>query len=147
MYQPRLNNFELPVDEYACPDGQGLPVVAYDNYTDNTCVIHSKTRGNAGKDEDADINSEQKETIEEQIKYQEYQENMQNQQPWGSDSDIRIIEPEKLPEGDSIVDTEVCPKCGNNKARWWMVQTDSADEPSTQFFRCTKCNNTWRISK
>jgi hypothetical protein len=67
MYQPRLNNFELPVDEYACPDGQGLPVVAYDNYTDNTCVIHSKTRGNAGKDEDADINSEQKETIEEQI--------------------------------------------------------------------------------
>ena len=35
-------------------------------------------------------------------------------------------------------------KCGNNQAVWWMLQTRSADEPTTQFYRCTKCNHTWR---
>jgi DNA-directed RNA polymerase subunit M len=37
-----------------------------------------------------------------------------------------------------------CPKCENNKAYWWMVQTRSMDESSTQFYRCTKCGYTWR---
>ncbi|MEE8132520.1 MAG: transcription factor S [Nitrososphaerales archaeon] len=37
-----------------------------------------------------------------------------------------------------------CPKCGNGEAVWWMLQTRSADEPTTQFYRCTKCNHTWR---
>jgi DNA-directed RNA polymerase subunit M len=37
-----------------------------------------------------------------------------------------------------------CPKCGNTQATWWMVQTRSIDESATQFFRCTKCNHTWR---
>ncbi|TRO45736.1 transcription factor S [Candidatus Bathyarchaeota archaeon] len=37
-----------------------------------------------------------------------------------------------------------CPKCGNNTAYVWQVQTRSADESSTQFLRCTKCNYTFR---
>ena len=37
-----------------------------------------------------------------------------------------------------------CEKCGNDQAVWWMLQTRSADEPTTQFYRCTKCNHTWR---
>ena len=37
-----------------------------------------------------------------------------------------------------------CPKCGNDKAYWWMVQTRGIDESSTQFYRCTKCGYTWR---
>jgi len=37
-----------------------------------------------------------------------------------------------------------CPKCGNNKAYWWMVQTRGIDESATQFYRCTKCGYTWR---
>jgi DNA-directed RNA polymerase subunit M len=37
-----------------------------------------------------------------------------------------------------------CPKCGNDKAYWWMVQTRGIDESSTQFYRCTKCSHTWR---
>ena len=37
-----------------------------------------------------------------------------------------------------------CPKCGNNKAYWWMVQTRGIDESTTQFYRCTKCGYTWR---
>ncbi len=37
-----------------------------------------------------------------------------------------------------------CEKCGNDQAIWWMLQTRSADEPTTQFYRCTKCRYTWR---
>lgn len=37
-----------------------------------------------------------------------------------------------------------CEKCGNDEAVWWMLQTRSADEPTTQFYRCTKCKYTWR---
>ena len=37
-----------------------------------------------------------------------------------------------------------CPKCGNNQAYVWQVQTRGADESSTQFFRCTKCGYTFR---
>ena len=37
-----------------------------------------------------------------------------------------------------------CPKCKNTEAEAWQEQTRSADEPSTSFFRCTKCKNTWR---
>ncbi len=42
-----------------------------------------------------------------------------------------------------VVD-QACPKCGNPKAYWWEQQTRAADEAATQFFRCTKCNHTWR---
>ena len=37
-----------------------------------------------------------------------------------------------------------CPKCGHNLAYAWQVQTRGSDESSTQFFRCTKCNYTFR---
>ena len=48
-------------------------------------------------------------------------------------------------EKTSLPETNViCPKCGNNKAYWWMQQTRSADEPPTVFYKCTKCGYTWR---
>ena len=37
-----------------------------------------------------------------------------------------------------------CPKYNNKEAETWQVQTRSADEPSTHFFRCLKCKHTWR---
>ena len=37
-----------------------------------------------------------------------------------------------------------CEKCGHDEAVWWMLQTRSADEPTTQFYRCSKCSHTWR---
>jgi len=37
-----------------------------------------------------------------------------------------------------------CPKCSHNEALYWLVQTRGADESSTQFFRCEKCQHTWR---
>lgn len=38
-----------------------------------------------------------------------------------------------------------CPKCENNLAYTWQVQTRAGDEGATQFFRCTKCNHTFRL--
>lgn len=53
----------------------------------------------------------------------------------------RIIEfTESLGEKTSAT----CPKCGNNEAYFWVQQTRAADEPPTRFYRCTKCNYTWR---
>ncbi len=37
-----------------------------------------------------------------------------------------------------------CEKCGNKVAYYWTQQTRGADEPETRFFKCTKCNYTWR---
>jgi DNA-directed RNA polymerase subunit M len=37
-----------------------------------------------------------------------------------------------------------CPECGNDTAYWWLRQLRSADESEVRFFRCTKCNFTWR---
>ncbi len=37
-----------------------------------------------------------------------------------------------------------CPECGNKVAYWWLRQLRSADESEVRFFRCTKCNFTWR---
>lgn len=37
-----------------------------------------------------------------------------------------------------------CPRCGNNVANVWEVQTRGSDESSTQFFRCVKCGYTFR---
>ena len=40
--------------------------------------------------------------------------------------------------------TEECKKCGNDKAFFWTVQTRASDEAETKFFKCTKCEHTWR---
>jgi len=37
-----------------------------------------------------------------------------------------------------------CEKCNNTVAYYWTQQTRGADEPETRFFKCTKCNYTWR---
>ncbi len=50
------------------------------------------------------------------------------------EEDISVMPTIKIP----------CPKCGHDTAVWWMLQTRSADEPTTQFYRCVKCNHTWR---
>lgn len=34
-----------------------------------------------------------------------------------------------------------CKECGNKKAYFWTMQTRSADEPETRFYKCTKCSN------
>jgi len=40
--------------------------------------------------------------------------------------------------------SQECPKCENNKATYWQLQTRRSDEGATTFYRCTKCSHTWR---
>jgi len=39
---------------------------------------------------------------------------------------------------------EECPKCGNDEAYYWTLQTRAGDEAETKFLKCTKCSHTWR---
>lgn len=39
---------------------------------------------------------------------------------------------------------EKCKKCGNDKAYFWTIQTRAGDEAETKFFKCVKCDHTWR---
>ena len=59
----------------------------------------------------------------------------------------------KQQKGIDVVDKRVdilpkvkedCPKCGHREAYYWTVQTRAADEAETRFFKCVKCNHTWR---
>ena len=45
---------------------------------------------------------------------------------------------------DSIQET--CPKCGFERAYFMQIQTRSADEPMTVFYKCANhaCNHQWR---
>jgi DNA-directed RNA polymerase subunit M len=38
-----------------------------------------------------------------------------------------------------------CPKCKNNSAFFWTMQTRAADESETKFYKCTACRHTWRV--
>ena len=59
--------------------------------------------------------------------------------------DTVIVKEGSGADSDTLPVTKAeCRKCGNTKAYYWMMQTRSADEPSTRFYRCTKCNHTWR---
>ncbi len=68
---------------------------------------------------------------------------------------IKLVTSEKIDEKKEVAvvkkDTQVfpiikekCSECGNDKAYFWTVQTRSGDEAETKFFRCTKCEHTWR---
>ena len=52
---------------------------------------------------------------------------------------------EKDSEVYPIIELErPCEKCGNKKAYFWTMQTRASDEAETKFFKCTKCEHTWR---
>ena len=40
--------------------------------------------------------------------------------------------------------SEKCKECKNEKAYFWTIQTRSGDEAETKFFKCTKCDYTWK---
>ncbi|CAE7398586.1 POLR3K [Symbiodinium sp. CCMP2592] len=37
-----------------------------------------------------------------------------------------------------------CPKCAHSRAYFRQMQTRSADEPMTTFYRCTQCGHNWK---
>ncbi|GIU69612.1 MAG: transcription factor S [Candidatus Woesearchaeota archaeon] len=57
--------------------------------------------------------------------------------------DIKLDVIEQETSAYPITDAE-CPKCKNNKAYSWSQQMRAGDEPETHFFKCTKCEHTWR---
>ncbi len=58
-----------------------------------------------------------------------------------AEKQIEIVDEQET----SLPETETeCPKCGNKKAGYWLIQTRAGDEPETKFLRCTKCKHTWR---
>lgn len=62
----------------------------------------------------------------------------------GKDASLKVMDEDDSNKQELPTITIQCPTCDNNTAVWWMLQTRSADEATTQFFRCTKCNHTWR---
>ena len=56
--------------------------------------------------------------------------------------EVAIIR-EKDVEIYPIVEGE-CKKCRHNKLYFWTMQTRSTDESETKFFKCVKCEFTWR---
>ena len=58
-------------------------------------------------------------------------------------SDFLVLDENEAKDVMPTIEIE-CEKCGNKEAFWWMLQTRSADEPTTQFYRFTKCEYTWR---
>ncbi len=57
---------------------------------------------------------------------------------------IIVLEPGKMPRTLPKIKGVTCPKCGNDEAYYWMIQTRRADEPATTFYKCTKCGHVWR---
>lgn len=58
-----------------------------------------------------------------------------------TEKEVEVIEEEK--EIHPITEAE-CPKCQNNQAYFWEIQTRASDEPATKFLKCTKCKHIWR---
>jgi len=69
-------------------------------------------------------------TIKEQVKH--------------TSRDVHVVEKET--EALPLVDAK-CKKCGHTKAYHWELQTRSADEPATRFYKCEQCKYTWREYK
>ena len=63
-----------------------------------------------------------------------------------SDSGLLVMEENDIKKSRGLESTIKidCEKCHNQEGVWWSLQTRSADEPETRFYRCTKCNHTWR---
>ena len=51
-----------------------------------------------------------------------------------SKSDFLVLDENEGKDTMPTIEIE-CEKCGNNKAVWWMLQTTSAEEPTTHFYR------------
>ena len=54
------------------------------------------------------------------------------------------VEVSRSTQGVHPIVNEKCKKCKHEKAYFWTVQTRASDEAETKFFKCVKCEYTWR---
>ena len=68
------------------------------------------------------------------------------EEPEGANSEFLVMGEDDMKQAKGLESTVKidCEKCHNQEGVWWTFQTRSADEPETKFYRCTKCNHTWR---
>lgn len=59
------------------------------------------------------------------------------------EKEIELIDSSKEDDTLPLTDAE-CPKCKNEKAHYWTVQTRAGDEPETKFLKCSDCKHVWR---
>ncbi len=58
------------------------------------------------------------------------------------EKDVEVVDPKDF-KAMPLLDAK-CDKCCHDKAFFWTLQTRAGDEPETKFFRCEKCEHTWR---
>ena len=62
-----------------------------------------------------------------------------------STSKIKEIHVDKdVPKEVHAIVEHDCVKCGHKRCYFWVVQTRSADEAPTRFYKCESCGNTWK---
>ena len=57
--------------------------------------------------------------------------------------EVDIIFDEQEAEKNAATMVANCPKCHHNRALYKEIQTRSADEPTTIFYKCKKCGYEW----
>ena len=62
------------------------------------------------------------------------------------DPDFIVYDEDDMNEANALKSTIKidCENCHGKEGVWWSFQTRSADEPETRFYKCIKCNHTWR---
>ncbi len=58
------------------------------------------------------------------------------------EKEVEVVDPRDF-KAMPLLDAK-CEKCGHGKAFFWTLQTRAGDEPETKFYRCEKCEHTWR---
>ena len=60
------------------------------------------------------------------------------EKPAESDPDFLVMEESDMRKDQGLKSTIKidCEKCHNQEGVWWSLQTRSADEPETRFYRC-----------
>ena len=72
--------------------------------------------------------------------------NITKEKPEDANSEFLVMDESDMNQAKGLESTVPidCEKCHNKEGVSWTFQTRSADEPETKFYRCTKCNHTWR---